>query len=347
MKILLFADNHYSQYSSIIRSRGEKYSTRLENQIKSLNWVNQVALEENCELMICLGDFFDKPELDAEELSALKEIQWNNLKKYFICGNHEASINNLQFNSANALSAIGKIIDKPTLLGGFGYRLMLLPYINEQNRLNISEYFNRELDGIMETQEVKSNIILSHNDISGIRYGQYLSQNGFNIEDIEQNCSLYINGHLHNQTQISKKILNLGNLTGQNFSEDGFKYSHSIAILNTETLSVDLIDNPYAFYFYKIEAQNIEDLGQQIQYLDKEHSIGTIKINEDYINEARTLCEQHFKEYRLLMIPNIINSIENQKQIVNKIDHIQQFKDYCLKNIPTSDILLDEISRLN
>ena len=37
MRILIYTDVHFSQYSSIIRSRGKKYSTRLENLINSIN----------------------------------------------------------------------------------------------------------------------------------------------------------------------------------------------------------------------------------------------------------------------------------------------------------------------
>ena len=45
MKICCFGDTHWSEYSSILRSMGEKYSTRLENLIKSVNWVFDIALE--------------------------------------------------------------------------------------------------------------------------------------------------------------------------------------------------------------------------------------------------------------------------------------------------------------
>ena len=54
-RILLFTDNHFSQYSSIIISRGDKFSTRLENQIQSLNWVNETAIEKNCKRLDELG----------------------------------------------------------------------------------------------------------------------------------------------------------------------------------------------------------------------------------------------------------------------------------------------------
>ena len=71
MKILIVGDVHWSTYSSIVRSRGKKYSTRLENLINSVNWAERIADEENCDRIIYLGDFFDKADLTAEEITAL------------------------------------------------------------------------------------------------------------------------------------------------------------------------------------------------------------------------------------------------------------------------------------
>lgn len=344
-KILLFTDNHFCTYSSIMRSRGIKYSIRLENQIKSLNWINDLGVEKNCDKIICLGDFFDSASLTSEELSALKEIRWNDIPKLFIVGNHEMGNNDLSFNSVNALSKVGTVIDKPTLLGGYGYELLLLPYILEDNRKSIDTYFNEAYEGTMTTCEVKNRIILSHNDLAGLQLGKYISKTGFDINDIDKNCALFINGHLHNQTQISEKIINLGNLTGQNFSEDGFKYSHCAAILDTDSLKVELINNPYAVYFYKI-AGNKDEIIQQIQKCSKEYAIGTIKVAQKDYDEIQALCLQHFKEFRLITIPDI--SIDKQMQVsaINKCDHIDKFKEYMVQILGSSDIVLEELSRI-
>ena len=129
MRILLYTDNHFCSNSSIVRSKGQKYSARLENQIETLNWINNIALEKNCDKMICLGDFFDSATLNAEELTALKEVKWNNLPKEFLVGNHEMGNNDLSYNSTNALSQFGKVIDKPTIDCGFGYEILYLPYM--------------------------------------------------------------------------------------------------------------------------------------------------------------------------------------------------------------------------
>ena len=50
-----------------------------------------------------LGDFFDRSAITDEEISALKEIVWNDKLKYFLVGNHESSRADLQTSSTNAL----------------------------------------------------------------------------------------------------------------------------------------------------------------------------------------------------------------------------------------------------
>ena len=75
MKYLVCGDVHWCQYSSILRARGRKYSVRLENLIKSVNWVEDLAAKKGCIGVIYLGDFFDRPDLNSQEISALSEIK--------------------------------------------------------------------------------------------------------------------------------------------------------------------------------------------------------------------------------------------------------------------------------
>ena len=194
------------------------------------------------------------------------------------------------------------------------------------------------------TQEVKNTIIFSHNDIKGLRYGQFESKVGFTIEEIEKECSLYINGHLHNQQQVTRKILNLGNLTGQNFSEDAEIYSHSIAVVDTDTLDVELITNPYALKFYKF---NIET--DDFSILDKcdEYSLLTIKTYSKYIDDIRKyLADKKVCCYRILTVPEISNKGTEEIKELWKVDHLQQFKDFVLSNLDNSDVLKEELSLL-
>lgn len=352
MKILIYGDNHFCQYSSILRSRGNKYSTRLENQIESINWVEQLAIDEKCDLIVNLGDFFDRPDLNAEEITALKEINWSDIKHYFLVGNHELGMNDLSYNSAQVLSNIpnSKIIDRPYCETKINCEIVYLPYILENNRKEISEYIKQaRLDEINNNGDWSDNtcrklLILSHNDISGIRYGQYLSQIGFNVNDISNNCDLFINGHIHNQTQINEKILNLGNLTGQNFSEDAEKYSHCAAILNTDNLKIDLIINPKALNFYKLELYTKEDFNR-LDKLDS-NAVLSIKTYQSLVDDLKVKLndKKDVLTYRVITVPD--PSKLNESKEVTKIvtmDHIEQFKKYILENIENTDLLKEEL----
>ena len=114
---LIYTDNHFCQYSSILRKRGAKYSVRLENQIKSINWVQQLAVEQGCNAIYCLGDFFDQSALNAEELTALKDINWSATPNTFLVGNHELGNADATFTSAHLLKLIPSclIINQPAL----------------------------------------------------------------------------------------------------------------------------------------------------------------------------------------------------------------------------------------
>ena len=89
MKILVVGDVHFCQYSSILRERGELYSKRLENLLWSLNWVENQAGVLECDKVVYLGDFFDRSDANAEELTALTEVKWSDLPHVCLVGNHE------------------------------------------------------------------------------------------------------------------------------------------------------------------------------------------------------------------------------------------------------------------
>ena len=328
MRILLYTDVHISQNSSIINTRGNKYSTRLENIIKSLNWAEEQAIVNKCDSIICLGDLFDRSDLNAEEITALKEIKWANLPHILIVGNHESNVVSLDFSSAFSLNSVFDIINKPCSDVYDDFSITYLPYTVESERKSIKEYL----------PDLKKKIILSHNDIKGIQYGQWISKDGFDIEDINNNCDLFINGHLHNGEWINNKILNLGNLTGANFSEDGFKYKHQIAILDTATLKVEFIENPYAFNFYKLEIRNKDDL----KFLNKlKNAVVSIKCSNDLLPLVKESLNNVI-ESRVTIINETVKT-ETKEELV-QVDHLKQFADYFLTNVDGSEIAKSELA---
>lgn len=347
MNILLAGDVHWSSYSSIVRRRGQKYSKRLENLINSVNWIEEQAEYKQCDMVIYCGDFFDRPELNAEELTALQEIIWApNCKHVMLIGNHEGLTHDLSLSSTHLFNLIPnvQVIDKPTLETYFGFRIMYLPYILEKDRLTIREYIKNGLrENPWETQELKYNIVVSHNDIK-MQYGMFESKEGFELDDINTIGQWFFNGHLHNCGKLGNRAYNLGNVTGQNFSEDAFTYKHQIYIFNTDGQELEAIENPYAFNFYKIDMINDNDY--DFSKL-KNNAVLTVKCPEHLVSEVRESLynSNNVKEFKIIsIIDNKTKSKEeNDVNVFEMVNHLDAFITYVKDNLEPSDIMLSEL----
>lgn len=342
-KLLLFTDNHFCETSSIVRAIGKKYSVRLENQIESLNWVESLAKERDCAAVICLGDFFDKPSLSDNELTALRDIKWDTtIPHYFIVGNHESEEAALCFNSTKALeSSTRRIISEPTAIAFDNTVIEFLPYIVERNRKPIAEYFGQS------NEQSKHKIILSHNDLKGLQLGLVETKTGFEIPDIEANCDLFINGHLHNGGKITKKVINLGNLTGQDFKEDAAKYRHNVMILDTDTLKFELIENPVALNFYSLEINNEQDL-VALTNLAVDHAVISVKCLASLLLQATDIIQANHNivASRILTIKPALTTTSIEAELIQITDYMAELDKFCRGKIDNSAILDYELAEL-
>lgn len=340
MKLLLFSDLHMCPRASIISKWGTKYSARLENCIATVNWLERLAEEKNCDYVINLGDFFDRPDLTSDTITACNDLEWSNIMHYSIVGNHDASTSSLVFNSVNSfLSDRHVIITEPHVLPLDDCDICFLPYVVECDRRPLSEYF-KNLD------PNKPRVILSHNDISGIQMGPVISKTGFSIEEIEANCDLFFNGHIHEGKEITQKIINIGNTTGVNFSEQALLYSHNVIILDTKDLSFTYVENPHAYNFYKLQIETESDL----YCLDKLKNNAVLSIK----------CEQSLADAVKQKISTIDNIVESRLIITKKysetsvatdeidlsVDHLASFIEYCKATIENTAILEEEIAEV-
>ena len=94
MKLCIYSDPHWSTFSSILRQRGRVFSRRLEALIDSINWVEQLAKQQGCSDVYCLGDFFDRPDIESEVITALQDVYFCNKPHIIVTGNHDANISN-------------------------------------------------------------------------------------------------------------------------------------------------------------------------------------------------------------------------------------------------------------
>lgn len=338
MKILVVGDVHFCQYSSILRERGELYSKRLENLLWSLNWVEDQATTHKCGRVIYLGDFFDRSDANAEELTALTEVKWSDVLHVCLVGNHELGRADGSYSSAHLFNNLPNfcVVDTPAETIVDGTHILYLPYIFEENRQQLKSYIK---------DPSNKYIIFSHNDIKGINYGLVESREGFELDDIKDTGAFFINGHIHNGQKLCKNVLNLGNLTGQNFSEDAFKYQHQIMVLDTETMAYELLENPYAFNFYKLEINNLSEFNK-ISF--KNNAVLSLKVPESIANDARELIKKkdNICNYRLTIIPERNNEGGQREEIRSEINHLQKFNDFILEKLGDSDVVRNELKEL-
>jgi DNA repair exonuclease SbcCD nuclease subunit len=319
---------------------GTKYTLRIENQLKSIEWFENLAIDRGCSAVVYLGDFFDKSSLTDKEITATKDIKWNNLKHYFIIGNHESGDSGLLYSSTKTLESENHImISEPKKTKLDNCELCFLPYITESDRVPLEQYFG--------TKTSAHRIILSHNDIAGIQMGPVVSRTGFDITEIEACCDKFINGHLHNGQALSNKVMNLGNLTGKDFGEDASRYKHNVAILDTETLSIELIENPFAFNFYKLEINSIGDVNKLNSL--KNQAVISVKCKDTLLNDVRALIEANadkIVESRIITTREIITDSQEIDITDLTVDHLARFVECCLNNIDNSSILEEELAEI-
>ena len=335
MKIGIVGDVHWSKYSSIVRSRGKKYSTRLENCIDSINWAESLFDEHSCDLIVYLGDFFDSSDLSAEEIAALSELTWSKTQHYFLIGNHEMGLHDLSFSSGHVFKLCENsiVIDNPCEEVIDNVNIVFLPYILESERKPIEEYVSN-----------KDSIVFSHNDLKGVQLGKVVSNIGFLLSNIEDNCSLFINGHLHNGSNVSDKIINLGNLTGQNFSEDALKYAHHISILDTNNMSMMYFENPYALNFLKFDSEN--DSYKTMLHTIKElgNVVCTIKIKASEIDEYANLTELCVAG-RYIIQPEFRENTNETFETLS-VNHLEKFKEYILNELGNDEVVVHELNNI-
>lgn len=332
MRIGVYGDVHLCNSSSIIRQMGDKYSKRIENCINSINWAEKLFIDNKCDFVVNLGDFFDKNTLSAEELTATNDIVFNDLPHYILVGNHEiASLNTNIYNSVNILNTINNfhVISKSETLKFGNINIGFLPYTQ-----NYAWPFEDTVD-----------IVFSHNDIKGINYGSFVSDIGYNIDDIEKNVNaFFINGHMHNGGLFCNNGLNVGNLTGQNFNEDAFKYNHNSIIIDTDKLEIEYFENPYAFNFYKISIQNSLDL-DKLENL-KNNAVISLSIKENLYNEVKKIIDNkpNIVASRLVTIADTNNIVD--KTIELSVDHFEEFRNYVLQNVGDTTIIREELMEI-
>lgn len=322
MKFIIISDNHFCTKSSVINGRGERYSDRLENQIESIKWVDSFNLP-----VIHLGDFFDRPVLTAEEVSALEEIIPLMKGWIFLRGNHEYS------GDYDVLGALGATyIRKPTdtIIGdNMGLKTLFLPFNSTEEDIK-GDY----------------DLILGHIGLKDIPFGA----KGMDFGVIDKHCKIFLNGHLHNRYKLGENKWNMGSLTAQNFSDDCLEYRKGAVILDTDTGSLEFIENPYAFNFFKLswdEYQRKYQGGPAAFAMGRKTSCISITCKEGQKNEIFS-CNMFTRSYYLRVLEETKKKKEETQssQTLESLDPFIKFRKSFIEKYGESTIINEELAEI-
>lgn len=344
MKVLIFSDIHWSQNTSILRSYGERYSTRLELLVSTMDWINRTAVERGCSAMVCAGDMMDRSDCNDMELTALGDIRWNpGMPCYFLVGNHESSVMDLRYTTLKPLESETKtIIGTPTGFTWGGSQVHFVPYVTEDMRKPLKEYLHNVDRSLHQ-------VVISHNDIKGIRYGKYESRSGFGLDEIEGCCDLYLNGHIHNGSRIGSKVVNLGSSTAHNFSNDSSRFNYGIWILDTDTLGLEFIENPYSLNFYKFDISSKDDMGCLGNL--RNHAIVSARCPDSIKEEVREALvgNPHVILHKLIVSANPVGDSATGNSAMASLgglDYMERFREFIMENMGKDAIVMEELGEV-
>lgn len=282
-RIGVYADAHFSLNSSIILGQANSLTGRLNHLIDSFQWMYGLFAENGVELIFDLGDLADSHTLRAEEITAIsKALSFNrSVPEIHILGNHERLDYSGSISSVNFVRNIENhsIADSVTRMTVGGKSFTLMPYSNDY-----TDEFVQSLDG--------TDYLLSHIDILGSDTGGWSLVDGVKPTVLANKFGLTVNGHIHNGSWvIPNKVLNLGSISGQNFSSKQINWNPSVMVMDTDTGDLQLYENPHALMFVNQSASTLDKVVRIVNGITGGTYAVQLRVPVSLVDEARKVIE--------------------------------------------------------
>lgn len=269
-KVAIFGDVHLTKNMRSLQNIWEESAT------SSILNMYKIFDEEKVEFAVCLGDFFDKPVIEAKSLHfvlpILNIMNTREYPTYLLLGNHEIDDN--EHNILEYLSEyenIKPVTDSNIIREQFAF----IPYSVDP----------RELD----PEFMKDKYVFTHHDIYGSDLAGGKVKAFFGLDpDIFKEAKKVFNGHVHLKSKFAKNIINSGSLLVSQQGELKVGEYPSYYILNTETEAVIEYDNKFSMIY---QAINMNEVSRVTQY-DGDKLVLRVdyegEIPENFINTAHT-----------------------------------------------------------
>lgn len=318
--VLLFSDIHIFPH--------KRKTERLEDCLKTLDWVFDVAQKEKIKNILFGGDFFhDRQKIEIYTYQKTfevlqKRLTESDLNLFLLLGNHDIWFNdNTNVSSVLPLSALPgiQVIKEPKRIKIEGHYWDFIPFTH--NPLNSLEKLKKE-DGKQEYalgHLAIDGAILHHNQYSDVSIehdGEIVPINSSIFEGYEYTFL----GHYHAEQKVSKKVEYIGSPLQLSFGE-AFQEKH-IILFDGDKKEKKYIKNEFSPKHLVIDAKDCDNYnlnGNFVQIrVDDLGSTDLISIKKDIL-QKNNLCSLEIKQQKKDIEKHVI---QNAKAILLKGDEM-------------------------
>ena len=374
---LILGDVHLGKSQAIYKNNiGSQLNTKLDEQLKLLDWTLDQAIDNNVEHIIITGDIFEDPKptpaIIASFVSWLKKCQLDNIKVHIIVGNHDVLRSGFFYNSPL------DIISEVELENIFIYK-DINTIIIDSSAFTFMPFRDRKSFGVNSNSEaldlLKSSLVYELSSIpttyKKVVVGHFAIEGsipiGDEIDDIanELLCPLsmfegydYVwMGHVH-KPQVMKKqspyIAHIGSMDISNFGESD--HNKIIVIFDCE-FDADFISKKIPTRsLKKINIVVPKEITDTTQYVISELEKNKLEINKATVKldislsdiELESINKSQIEKYLIDNgVFNVAGILESKKQslikkdnnnsIDTKIDITSAIKKYSMAYIEEKD----------
>ena len=230
--------------------------------------------ELDVEAVVCLGDFFDTPRLEAKHMNLvmpiLRHINERTYPTYLLLGNHE--IDSDESNILDFLSTYDNIIPVTRLTEIESF--LFIPY-------NVDP---------TEVEYKPNHIVFTHHDIYGSELAGGKTKAFFGIDpDIFSKAKLVMNGHVHLKSDVRNNVVNAGSILVSQQGELKLGEYPEYYLIDTLTGNLTSYENKHSMIYLTIDEN---EAGEIVKNYDQMHCVLKVEYDGElpdiFINTAHT-----------------------------------------------------------
>lgn len=302
MKIGVYSDPHLTKK---LPGLEDSFYTCIINAYKSMY---DTFVNNNVELVVCCGDLFDKPVLEANSVKLFSEVMEisSKLPTKYLLGNHE-----ILDESSNILQCVNSYHNQEAIVElTYDKDLVFIPYSTDLDAIDKSTIHNK--------------IVFTHHDIYGSVLAGGFVKAGFGYDpNLFNDTKITFNGHIHLRSTLGK-LHNIGSIFTTQYAElDNQDYSDvpKYYIYDTDTGILSSFDNYYNIFFITRTVNDYDLFDKSLV-----HVVRFVYNNEEEIKDVDIT-----KALRVNYKKNISNKLNDTN--ITKMDHTLSMKDLVLKYI--------------